>query len=97
MATAYSSYVDEYDATCDYDTANDVSKARRFIVAVRGMLRFSSSSSRDGVSMSHDPAILQDQLKAAIAWLAANTDPSDTNPDVVHADFRTFGQYGGGY
>ncbi len=97
MATSYSSYVDEYDATCGYDTENDVSKCRRFIVAVRGMLRFASESSRDGVSMSNEPSILQDQLKAALSWLAANVDPSDTNPSVVHADFSGHGQYSGGY
>lgn len=99
MATSYTTYVDEYDATCGYDTEFDVSKCKRFIVAVRGMLRFASTSSRDGVSMEHDPEVLRKELDRALAWLAANQTLTEaqrlTNPDVVHADFSGFGQYGG--
>lgn len=101
MATDYSSYVDEYDATCGYDTENDVSKCKRFIVAVRGMLRFASMSRRDSVSMEHDPAILQKELDRALSWLDANQLTTEAqrlaNPDVVHADYSGFGQYGGSY
>lgn len=98
MATSYSSYVDEYDATCGYDVEISMSKAVRFVAAVRGMLRFASVSNRGDVSMEHDPNVLQAELNRALAWIAAN--PTDAqlllNPSVVHADFSGFGQYGGG-
>ena len=101
MATTYSSYVDEYDATLGYDIENDVAKAKRFVVAVRGMLRFATMSTRDSVSMEHDPKILQAELERALAWLDANQPTTEAqrlaNPDVVHADFSGFGQYGGSY
>lgn len=99
MATSYSDYVDEYDATCGYDVENDASKAARFVAAVRGMLRFASMSNRGDLRMEHDPTVLRDELTRAIAWISANPTAAQrlANPDVVHADFSGFGQYGGLY
>lgn len=99
--TTYAEYIAEYDAAASYDVDNSTSLAARFIVAVRGMLRFASMSRREGLSMEHDPSILQDQLNQALAWLEANQTVSESsrtaNPDVSHADFSGFGQYGGDY
>mgnify|MGYP000923884897 CR=1 FL=1 len=87
-------------ATSTYDVDGDTSMAARHIAALRRRLHFAASMGRDGQSMSVDTKALQDELRTAMAWLRANTTPSEArrlaNPDVVHADFSTFRGYHGG-
>lgn len=84
-------------ATSDYDTTRDAAKARRHIAALRRRLHFAASSGRDGQSLSFNVQVLREELKSALAWLAANEDRTEAqrlaNPQMTHADFSTFRGY----
>ncbi len=99
--STYENVESELAATSDYDVERDVSKAKRHVAALRRKLHFASSSGRDGHTIQFQHQVLQDQLKQALAWIAANESVSESsrtsNPSVLHADFSGFGQYGGDY
>lgn len=84
-------------ATCDYDVEGDVAKAKRFVAAARAMLFFTSSSGQDGATQSFDMERIENMLRQALAFVAANATPSEAqqlaNPSVTHADFSTFRGY----
>lgn len=86
-------------ATSDYDTAADTSKCERHIAALRRRLHYAASSGRDGQSVTFNVQVIQAELRAAQAWLAANRDRTEAqrldNPTVTHADFSTFRGYRG--
>jgi len=87
----------ELAATADYDVASDVDKARRRVAALRRKLDFPQQVGRGEQSMAFYLQAIENQLKEARAFVAANTTPTDAqrlaNPDVVHADFSTFRGY----
>jgi len=86
-------------ATSDYDTDHDTAKAERYIAAIRRRLHYAASSGRDGETVAFNVQVLQGELRAAQAWLAANRTRTEAqrkaNPNVTHADFSTFRGYTG--
>lgn len=90
----------ELAATSDYDVTYDVDKAKRFVAAGRRKAQFAEETGRGESSVKFNLIVLERQVAQAIAYVQANDTPSDArrlaNPNVVHADFSTFNQYGGG-
>ena len=73
-----------YDAALDYDTEASIAKARAFVAACRGLLRFTMSSGGAGSSyIQNHPEVIERQLKEALAWLQAN-DPRLAGDGVLH-------------
>jgi hypothetical protein len=96
--STYAAVDAELAETAGYDVERDVSQAKRRVAALRRKLDFASSSMEAGRELSFQQQIIQEQLNQALAFIRANEDVSDAdrlrNPDVVHADFSGFGQYG---
>lgn len=99
--TTYAGVESELAATSSYDVDNDVDMCKRHVAALRRKLHFASSSGRDGVTIQFQHQVLQQQLNQALAWLDNQQSLTEvqrtSNPSVTHADFSSFGQYGGRY
>lgn len=82
-----------YKNYSDYDLLNDLARARQFIQAGRMLLgrpvRRSASGGRGGEEVELEPRIMQEEVKAAVAWYHARSgavlDPRQLVPD---DDFR---------
>jgi hypothetical protein len=88
----------ELIATADYDVEADVAKAKRYVAAARALITFNSLGTRDGTTLQFDMQQIANLMNQAIAYVAANSTPSEAqrlaNPSVVHADWSGFGNYG---
>ena len=87
----------ELALTAAYDVNNSVAEAKRRVAALRRKLDFSESSDESGRAVTFNQKVIQDQLNQALAYVRANDVLTEAqrlaNPDVLHADFSTFGSY----
>ena len=85
--------------TAVYDVAQDATKAKRRVAALRRKLDFPQSTGRGEQNIAFAMQAIENQLQQVLAFIAANDAPSEaqrlSNPDVVHADFSTFRGYCG--
>lgn len=97
--TTYAQVEAELAATASYDVNNSVSEAQRRAAALRRKLDFAEQSDEEGRKIRFNHEIVQSQLRDAVAYVRDQQIQTDAeklkNPVVVHADFSTFGQYGG--
>jgi len=90
--TFYTQVEAELAATAGYDINYSLSEAKRRVAALRRKLDFAQQSDENGRTIVFNHAIVQNQLNQALAYVRAN-DSANGEPDVIHADFSTFGGY----
>lgn len=66
----------------DYEEVGSVSRARSFITAARRWLQLPSSSSEQGSAMGYTPAVIQQEISTARAYVAANDTSSSGSGSV---------------
>lgn len=83
----------EFDDTASYHETASVALARRFVTAVRILIRRTPqrSSHNNTADVAFDLATLKKMLDEAVAWIAANdTTPSPNTSTVKFADFGAY-------
>lgn len=81
----------EYDTCCSYMEDNSLAKAKRFITAVRILLRRTASNVVKGSNqVSLNVPVLERQLADAEAWFTARDPDANIRPVCTRADFRNF-------
>jgi len=93
--TTYAQVEAELAATAAYDANDSVSEANRRVAALRRKLDFAESSDENGRAITFNHQVVLAQIDQALAFIRANPTEAQrlANPDVVHADFSTFGRY----
>lgn len=76
-----------YDDSASYEEDQSIGKCRAFITAANILLRRRPSlSTVDGNTQAFDPKPIQDALKVARAWIAANDTRRSSRPSAVSWD-----------
>lgn len=90
----------ELAASVSWMSQRSVALAKRRLDATLAALTYPSTTDERGQRIEFTHQSWQQERDMLIAFLAANDVQSASeqlsNPSVLHADFSTFGQYGGG-
>jgi len=88
-AATLTEILDDLNDYSDYEEVGSVSRARSFITAARRWLALPSTSAEQGSSMGYTPSSIQEEIRVARAYIAANATATADNSAVK---FLSIGQ-----
>ena len=71
--------VDALNDFSDYEEVGSVSRAKSYVTAARRFLQLPTSSSEQGSSLGYTPAMIQQEIALARAYIAANDTATSSN------------------